>query len=164
MTCREIRSTFPSEGDWWKLRRVCKSTLTSWTRHRGGAGPPPGVTGQGPDFIRDSEVRWKMCQDVSTASQLVLGGKCSRSPVEPCSLAKPPCSPRPQSAVQSQAQVLSLYISRAFNRVKILLDVFGKLCRTWLILDFPKFILSVRPLSDFYPWSQGSFYFICSSP
>lgn len=51
--------------------------------------------------------------------------------------------------VQSQAQVLSLYISRAFDRVKILLEVFGKLCRTWLILDFPKFILSVRPLSDF---------------
>lgn len=51
----------------------------------------------------------------------------------------------------ASAQVLPLYIPHALDIVKILLDAFGKLCRTWLILDsaFPKFILSIRSLPDF---------------
>ena len=52
---------------------------------------------------------------------------------------------------QPQAQLLSLYILLAVDMVKIISDVLGTLCRSWLILDssFLKFILSIRPPFDF---------------
>lgn len=84
-----------------------------------------------------------------TGSQLLC---LTLSPLEPSSLAKPPRSPCHLSTGQlPQAQVLSLIILGALDIVKIPLDAFSKLCRTWLILDsaFPKFVLSMRSLSDF---------------
>lgn len=105
---------------------------------------------------------WKMCPPCwslswkkrawkvwCTGSQLFC---LTLSPLEPSSLAKPPRSPCYLSTGRlPQAQVLSLYILGALDIVKMLLDAFGKLCRTWLILDsaFPKFVLSMRSLSDF---------------
>lgn len=73
----------------------------------------------------------------------------TRSPLEPSSPAKPPCSLCHQDTGRlPPGQVLFLYMPLALDLVRILLDVFVKLCRTWLILDsgIPKCILSIRPL------------------
>lgn len=63
----------------------------------------------------------------------------------------PPYSVVRNRGQQPQAQRLSLYILLAVDMVKIISDVLGTLCRTWLILDssFLKFIPSIRPPFDF---------------
>lgn len=88
-------------------------------------------------------------KDVSSMLKFVLEKKYLEGVVHwpPTALPDPltPGTQQPDKATRSpchlstgqlpQAQVLSLYIPRALDIEKILLDTFSKLCRTWLILD-----------------------------
>lgn len=123
----------------------------------GGPGSPSAHTGQWAGFVQDSEAGWPQGDKWRHGEDAVSWWPASAWPSNPWNPATWPSVPA-HSVIRNrhqlpQAQMLSLYILLAVDMAKIVSDVLGKLCRTWLILDssFLKFILSIRPPFDFIP-------------